>query len=39
MDEHVPERVHVFFCGPPGLGRRLRPICEELGMPFREERF
>jgi predicted ferric reductase/Ca2+-binding EF-hand superfamily protein len=38
-DEHDPERVHVFFCGPPGLGRRLRPICEELGMPFREERF
>ncbi len=38
-EAHAPERVHVFFCGPPGLGRRLRPICEALGMPFREERF
>ncbi len=38
-DEHDPERVHVFFCGPPGLARKIRPVCEELGMPFREERF
>ncbi|HEX7600009.1 MAG TPA: ferric reductase-like transmembrane domain-containing protein, partial [Polyangiaceae bacterium] len=37
--EHAPDRVDVFFCGPPGLGRKLRPICARLGMGFREERF
>ncbi len=36
--EH-PESVDVFFCGPPALGRKLRPICTRLGMRFREERF
>ncbi len=37
--EHGDERVNVFFCGPPGLARKLRPICARLGMTFREERF
>jgi predicted ferric reductase/Ca2+-binding EF-hand superfamily protein len=36
---HRGERVDVFFCGPPGLAAKLRPICERLGMTFREERF
>jgi hypothetical protein len=29
----------VFFCGPPGLGAKLRPNCERLVMTFREEKF
>ena len=31
--------VDVFFCGPLALGRKLRAICLELGLRFREERF
>jgi len=38
-EQHKPERVDVYFCGPPGLAKKLRPICTRLGMPFREERF
>jgi predicted ferric reductase len=37
--KHAPDHVPVFFCGPPGLGRKLRRICEGLHMPFRQERF
>jgi hypothetical protein len=29
----------VYFCGPPGLGAKIRRICKRLGMPFRQERF
>jgi predicted ferric reductase/Ca2+-binding EF-hand superfamily protein len=36
---HAPNPVSVFFCGPPGLARKVRPICAHLGMPFRAERF
>ena len=36
---HAGKTVDVFFCGPPGLGAKLRPICERLGMTFREEKF
>ncbi len=36
---HVPDAVDVYFCGPPGLAAKLRPLCAKLGMPFREERF
>ena len=36
---HAPEKVDVFFCGPPGLAKKLRPLCGRLGMSFREERF
>lgn len=32
-------RVDVFFCGPAGLAKKLRPLCEKLGMSFREEQF
>lgn len=38
-DKHAPEVVDVFFCGPNGLGKILRAVCEELGMRFHEERF
>jgi predicted ferric reductase/Ca2+-binding EF-hand superfamily protein len=37
--QHAPTRPDVFFCGPPGLARKLRPLCVRLGMSFREERF
>jgi Ca2+-binding EF-hand superfamily protein/ferredoxin-NADP reductase len=36
---HAPERVDVFFCGPVGLGRKLRGVAEALHMRFHEERF
>lgn len=36
---HDPTKVDVFFCGPHGLAGKLRPICERMGMSFREERF
>jgi predicted ferric reductase/Ca2+-binding EF-hand superfamily protein len=36
---HAPERVDVFFCGPVGLGRKLRSLAEGLSMRFHEERF
>jgi predicted ferric reductase len=36
---HPGESVEVFFCGPPGLGAKVRLVCARLGMPFREERF
>jgi predicted ferric reductase/Ca2+-binding EF-hand superfamily protein len=36
---HHPARVDVFFCGPRPLATKLRPLCAELGMAFREERF
>jgi predicted ferric reductase len=38
-EQHKPETVDVYFCGPPGLAKKIRPICAALGMPFREERF
>jgi len=38
-EEHSPERVDVYFCGPPGLAKKIKPICGKLGMTFREERF
>jgi NADPH oxidase 5 len=36
---HAPATVDVYFCGPPGLAKKLRGTCEGLHMTFREERF
>jgi predicted ferric reductase/Ca2+-binding EF-hand superfamily protein len=36
---HRPHPVDVYFCGPPGLGALLAPLCRGLGMSFREEKF
>jgi Ca2+-binding EF-hand superfamily protein/ferredoxin-NADP reductase len=36
---HEPNPVDVYYCGPPGLAARLRPLCRKLGMRFREEQF
>lgn len=38
-EQHRPEPVEVFYCGPPGLGRQIRPICRGLGLEFRQEDF
>jgi NADPH oxidase 5 len=37
--EHAPEKVDVFFCGPPGLGKSVRCASTRLGMRFRDEKF
>jgi predicted ferric reductase/Ca2+-binding EF-hand superfamily protein len=39
VQRHHSRKIHVYFCGPPGLGNILKPICTELGMIFREEKF
>jgi len=36
---HAPEPVDVFFCGPPGLGRKLSASCQRLALRFRQEVF
>jgi predicted ferric reductase/Ca2+-binding EF-hand superfamily protein len=36
---HAPERVDVFFCGPPGLGAIVRRAARRAGMSFRDEKF
>ena len=38
-EQHAPEPVDVYFRGPPGLAKKIRPICAHLGMTFREEKF
>ncbi len=36
---HAPDKVDVFFCGPPGLARTIRREAVRLGMRFRDEKF
>lgn len=36
---HAPEKVDVFFCGPPGLGAIVRRAAHRAGMRFRDEKF
>jgi predicted ferric reductase/Ca2+-binding EF-hand superfamily protein len=36
---HAPEKVDVFFCGPPGLGAKVRRAARRTGMSFRDEKF
>ncbi|HEY3255851.1 MAG TPA: NADPH oxidase family protein, partial [Polyangiaceae bacterium] len=36
---HAPEPVDVFFCGPPGLGRKLSASCLRLALRFHQEVF
>jgi NAD(P)H-flavin reductase/Ca2+-binding EF-hand superfamily protein len=38
-EKHKPHVVDVYFCGPPGLGKKIEPICRRLGMTFRTEKF
>jgi hypothetical protein len=37
--EAAGEPVNVYFCGPPGLARKVAPVCGEIGMSFQQERF
>jgi predicted ferric reductase len=37
--QHAPEQVDVFFCGPPGLGAKVREASRRAGMRFRDEKF
>lgn len=39
VDQHAPEPVDVFFCGPPGLARKIERCSAELGIRFRQEHF
>lgn len=36
---HAPDRVDVFFCGPPGLARKVEHAATHAGCPFRQEHF
>ena len=36
---HAAERVDVFFCGPPGLGKKVERAATRAGCPFRQEHF
>ncbi|HKO47347.1 MAG TPA: ferric reductase-like transmembrane domain-containing protein, partial [Polyangiaceae bacterium] len=36
---HAPEPVDVYFCGPPGLGRKLSASCRRLALRFHQEVF
>lgn len=38
-EKHAPEKVDVYFCGPPGLGRVVRRAARRANMSFREEKF
>lgn len=38
-DRHKRETIEVFYCGPQGLASKVRPLCEKLGMRFRQEKF
>ncbi|MBW2460467.1 MAG: ferric reductase-like transmembrane domain-containing protein [Deltaproteobacteria bacterium] len=37
--EHAPDLPEVFFCGPPGLGKKARRAAAGEGLPFRQEHF
>jgi hypothetical protein len=37
--EHPGERIEVFFCGPPGLGRAVKKYCRKHGFIFHREKF
>lgn len=37
--QHKPERVDVFFCGPPGLSRILNQMSNKYGFGYRKENF
>jgi hypothetical protein len=31
--------MHVYFCGPPGLAAKIRPLAKRAGFRFRKENF
>ncbi len=38
-EQHAPEAVDVYFCGPAGLARKVRAAAARAGMRFRQEQF
>lgn len=36
---HAPHTVEVYFCGPPGLGRKIDKACRRHGLRFHQEVF
>jgi NADPH oxidase 5 len=38
-EQHAPDVVDVFFCGPLGLATKLRAVCARTQMRFHEEKF
>ena len=38
-EQHAPEVVDVFFCGPLGLATKLRALCGQRRLRFHEEKF
>ena len=36
---HAPDPIDVYFCGPPGLGRKLSASCRRLALRFHQEVF
>lgn len=37
--QHAPNKVDVFFCGPPGLSTQLKSLCTKYGFGYRKENF
>ncbi len=37
--QHAPNKVDVFFCGPPGLSTQLKSLCGKYGFGYRKENF
>ncbi|MBD2629331.1 EF-hand domain-containing protein [Trichormus variabilis] len=37
--QHAPNKVDVFFCGPPGLSTQLKSLCAKYGFGYRKENF
>jgi NAD(P)H-flavin reductase len=37
--EAAGDPVDVYFCGPPGLARKVAPVCADVGMTSQQERF
>jgi NAD(P)H-flavin reductase len=37
--QHAPNKVDVYFCGPPGLSLQLRNLCHKYGFGYRKENF
>ena len=37
--QHAPNKIDVFFCGPPGLSTQLKSLCTKYGFGYRKENF
>jgi hypothetical protein len=37
--QHAPNKVDVYICGPPGLSLQLSNLCHKYGFGYRKENF